>query len=570
MPLPFRMLWTVVLCLTFSDVARADTIFGKVVDSSNVAVVRARVYVSGVALPVLTDTFGRFAIVVATGTYDIQIVPRGATLVPLEIRAVQVVISKDMGTIKLRAGFAISGRVVTSASAPVVGADINIFDEGNGKLIFTPNDNTDLLGNFIAVVDAGTYRIEVRPAPTVLLVAEARRNVVVAAAKNLGNITMRAGVLVSGTVVDGVTNVPLAGVNIDVEDQFGTNIITPNDRTSAIGTFSIVLPLGLAHMTLEAASTTNYLGLELLNQNITATTNLGVLRMVTGLRLSGRLLGPNAAPVVDADLDIDTAVGDVRVFTPHDNTDATGNYSVVVPPGVYKITYEPRKSTLLVGTRSAAITVSSNTAVPNVTLSPGVLLSGTITAYDNKPEIKADIDVINPTTGAELVTAEDDTDSLGRFSVVVPTGTWNVRFQSAKTSLSRVETVTGVTITAATTLNRKLTLAPVGTYFGTSGIPTITNGSAIPAILAFANPTATIQQTRASIVFRDPLGKETTVVGPLNLAVPVGFSFVTILITPTASISTALLGLQCKLEARFDDPTTGREQDHSRFKFFVK
>jgi hypothetical protein len=570
MPLPLRMLWTLVLCLSVSDLARAATITGTVVDSKNVAVVGARVFVRGVTIPAVTNSSGFFVIVVATGTYDIQIVPGGTALVPVEFRAVQVIVNTNLGTITLQPGFAITGKAVSGVSTPVPNADLNYFDEASGKLLFTPSDNTDVNGDFIAIVPAGTYRVEIRPAPTVLLVAVEIRNVVVSAAKSLGNVKMRAGALVSGTVVGGVSNTPVANVNIDARDQLGRNIKIPNDRSAATGTFSIILPLELVRLTFAPPSSTNYAGLELLNQNITTTTNLGLIKLTSGFRLTGRLRGPGSKPVINADIDVDTAVGNVRIYTPRDNTDATGTFSVVVPPGSYKITYEPRKTDLLVAVQSGTTTVSSNTTVPTVTLVPGVLLSGTLTAYDSKPEAAADIDIISPTTGLELVTPSDDTDALGRYSVVIPTGTWNVRYQPGKTSLSRVETVTSIVVSAARTLNRRLTLVPIGTYFATSGTPTIPNGTSIPAILAFVNPTTQTQATKGSIVFIDPLGKETVIVGPLNLSVPRGFSFVTLLITPTPSINPSLLGLSCRLETRFDDPTTGREQDHSRFKFFVK
>ena len=79
-----------------------------------------------------------------------------------------------------------------------------------------------------------------------------------------------------------------------------------------------------------------------------------------------------------------------------------------------------------------------------------------------------------------------------------------------------------------------------------------------------------LNPTYVMTLFTDPLGRETNLVGPLALTVPGGFSFLSIFLSPTVRIDPTLLGLQCRLEARFNEPASGAEQDHSHFKFFVK
>ncbi len=565
-----QLLWALTTYALLCGVARADTVFGKVVDSNNAPVVGAKVFFTNVTSPFVTNALGIFAAVVATGTYDIRIIPPTTSLAPVQFLGVQVLVSKDIGTVVLKPGFVVTGKVIDAASNPIALANLDFIDESTLTEIFTSKDGTDVFGNVTTVVPAATYTIHVRPPSNTQLVTTTLRGVVIAAAKNLGNITLHSGALISGTVVDSVTKLPIANVDIDAEGRFGRNILLSNDRTSSTGTFAVLLPLELLHLTFDAPRSTNHVGLELLNLTITGSTNLGTIEMVKGFTLSGQVLGSSSNPVRNADIDIDTAVGDVRIFTPHDNTDSSGFFSVVVPSGNYRVTVEPEKSNLLVGTVTNAIAVSANTVVPTITLSPGVLLSGVVNGHDGKPEVDVDLDVLHPTTGVELVTPHDDTDASGRYSIVVPTGTWNVRFQSGKTSLSRVKTVANVSVLGATTLNQSLALVPIGAYFGTRGLPTIANGAPVVAILAFLNPTTQIQQTRASIVFSDPLRKETTILGPLLLPVPSGFSYVSVFLMPTLPINQTLLGLQCRLSARFDDPTNGSEQDHSTFKFFVK
>ncbi len=66
-------------------------------------------------------------------------------------------------------------------------------------------------------------------------------------------------------------------------------------------------------------------------------------------QVSGFVTDPNGNPIAGADLDFDDAVTGVRIFTPGDNTDPTGFYSVSVWPGVYHISYAPPPNTNLQG-----------------------------------------------------------------------------------------------------------------------------------------------------------------------------------------------------------------------------
>ncbi|HKB16418.1 MAG TPA: hypothetical protein VKF62_10145 [Planctomycetota bacterium] len=52
-----------------------------------------------------------------------------------------------------------------------------------------------------------------------------------------------------------------------------------------------------------------------------------------------RQVGGQAVPGVDIDV-FDQVTG-VKLVTPNDNTDAQGEFSVVVPPGLYRVAFDP-------------------------------------------------------------------------------------------------------------------------------------------------------------------------------------------------------------------------------------
>jgi hypothetical protein len=312
------------------------------------------------------------------------------------------------------------------------------------------------------------------------------------------------------------------------------------------------------------------------------------------------VLGPAAVPVASADIDVDTSPGNVRIYTPHDSTNSSGQFTVVVPTDSYRVTVEPPFAQGLVGHQTAMVTVNTNTTIPTVNLQAGVVLSGTITAWNGAPERRADIDVIDPSTGEEVITPGDDTGPDGQYAVLVPTGNWQVRVQTRKASLSRVATLPGINVTGATTLNHRLSVVPVRCFLGTVGIPTVPQGEPVFAVLAFQNITASMRRSLVSLVLIDPTGGEALLREPFPVFMRPGSFGLALGPFGTASarqvrplgspggagpsdavpelrpfhmpvflppVNPAFLGQPFRLKLRFDNPETGAEQDRDSFTF---
>src|SRR5690606_33750162 len=84
----------------------------------------------------------------------------------------------------------------------------------DGTKLFTPHDNTDALGNFLITVPVGTWDIRVQPPVGAPMISVNLFDVVVNAGQSLGTVTLPVGHLVTGTVVDAVSGVPVSNTRL--------------------------------------------------------------------------------------------------------------------------------------------------------------------------------------------------------------------------------------------------------------------------------------------------------------------------------------------------------------------
>jgi len=168
----------------------------------------------------------------------------GQTLAP-ERRRLEFPGDRDLGVIQLRAGFHLTGTALRENGSPVAGANVDVTDATTNQTLFTPGDNTTTLGTFDVVVPAGLFDVDVlRPAAQVL-VGAGLNNVPVTGATSVGNLVMRNGVFLSGTIRNH-RGQPVRGADVDVyEVATGLSLTLGNDNTNPAGFYSVVVPLGL-------------------------------------------------------------------------------------------------------------------------------------------------------------------------------------------------------------------------------------------------------------------------------------------------------------------------------------
>jgi hypothetical protein len=193
----------------------------------------------------ITNAFGNFQLAVPKNTlvrYEfLTSGVVGQVLAPREVNA-SIGADTNIGNFVFANGFHVTGTVRTEAAVPVSGADVDVVDVVSGQKLFTPSDNTSSTGVFDVVVPAGTYDLDVTRPASLVLVSVDVDNLAVAAPVNVGVLTMRNGVFMTGTVRNH-RGTPVMGADVNVyEVSTGRSIALSSDNTNAAGFYSVVVP----------------------------------------------------------------------------------------------------------------------------------------------------------------------------------------------------------------------------------------------------------------------------------------------------------------------------------------
>ncbi|MSR63347.1 MAG: hypothetical protein EXS08_12970 [Planctomycetes bacterium] len=365
----------------------------------------------------------------------------------------------------------ITGTVLGSNGAPAVGVNIDAIRVSNGNDINLANDGTDAAGFFLTTIPADVYDLWFFPPGGSSDMTLVLRNVVVSGTKDLGTLQLQAGAVLTGHVqTQGA--VPIATLNLLVTDLV-TNQAVPltNRRTDAFGNFQITVPKHAIELDFDATSVmpTFVVGSRAMFLSPTANTNLGNVVMPPGLIVTGhvqRSAGGTALAGVDLDFK-STTLGGVE-YTPNDNTDALGNFSVVVKAGTYNVDFAPTFATHIAGKRRAAQSVAANLSLGTVALDNGAVLSGTIKSWDNIAQLNGDVDVYRTSTGEAVPTAGDNSNASGAYQVIVPLDNLKVVYRPPSFSVPLSSDVhTNVIVTVNTTLNGVLPACAAPNNYGT-------------------------------------------------------------------------------------------------------
>lgn len=264
----------------------------------------------------------------------------------------------------------------------------------------------------------------------------------------LGSAPSLAAIL-TGTVR--VSGSPIDGVNIDVVDaDTGDDIPLMNDSTDINGVFSVVVPDSATYDVLLQAPIDSRAVSTVVESVVvgTGTTDIGIVALEPGALLTGTVVrSDDLLPVLGVDTDVDISSSGERVFTPADNTDASGVFEVIVPLTTIDLTIEPKKIDKLVARSIAGIAIAADTDLGMIQVDPGALLTGVVTrASDGSFVEDADTDVFDSSTGDKIPTPGDNTDEFGVFSIVVPIGTIDIAFKPMKADRLVATTVTAITV----------------------------------------------------------------------------------------------------------------------------
>jgi len=351
----------------------------------------------------------------------------------------------------------ITGTVVDSHGVPVAGVDIDAIRLSNGNNIHLQNDGTNSAGAFNTIIPPDVYDLYFFPPapPTNTHVTLVLHNVLVTGTKNLGTLHLQAGSVVNGHVQN-QSGTPIGSVELIMTD-LATGQLVPLlvHSTDAFGNFRVAAPKNAITLELDPRNVPQVLCAQLLDLTPTSDTNAGTLVLQPGFVVTGHVQrASNGTAVSGVDLDFREHPGGTKIYTPNDNTNGFGDYSVVVPAGNYNVDFAAPTGTLLAGKRLATQAISANRTLATVALPDGAVLNGTIKSFANVVQVNADVDVFSTTTGELFPTPGDNTNEAGAYSVIVPKDNLRIIYRPPSYSVPLISDVhTNVPITANTTLN---------------------------------------------------------------------------------------------------------------------
>ncbi|MEZ5977249.1 MAG: hypothetical protein R3F34_03415 [Planctomycetota bacterium] len=363
------------------------------------------------------------------------------------------------------------GRLLDSNGQPVANVDLDFKNQGSGGNPTVSGDHSGPDGRFTVTIPLGLYDVMFFPPqpPASTCLYHEIPNVSIAGVKDLGDIVLPAGYAVTGRAL-GPGGVPIVGMDLDVIDSTTGDVVEMTyDLTDALGRFAVAVPTGPCEVIFDGSSiigqTYVWKGFEF---DLAGDLDLGDLVFETGATLNGRVTTTGGVGIFNADVDVYDSNGDL-VYTAHDSTNATGNFSVVSPIGVVDLEIctpfsSPGASFALPGVAVAGPTTNIGTKVaPNA-----ATLSGVVRDFNLVPVSSGDVDLRDAVTGADVFLCNDHVNANGTYAVRVPQGTYEVIFEPVDFSVPLgSDHVQNVVITTSTVLDGVLPSCPFPTTYGT-------------------------------------------------------------------------------------------------------
>ena len=371
----------------------------------------------------------------------------------------------------------ITGTLKSNTGAVVANADIDAIDQCSGANVFIATDHTAADGTFSIQLPAGTYDLHFIPPAGSTLVAGDRQDFVVTNNLSLGIVTLSPGPLLAGTIL---TPALAAAASVDLKfTNVATNlrVFITKAVSDAAGHWSVRVPSGTWTLDFRPATGSPYAD----TQRIGLVVGAGDLTGLTdtlraGFAVSGIVRDRNNVAIPNVDISaFDECTGN-EIATAHDNTDATGAFSVVAPAGTYTLTINPPACKVVQAWRVTNQVVSGAVNLGTFSLAAGVIASGVMHNPDGSAMVDARLKFFddNQVGVPRVGTTRDHTNATGAFSVVVAPSTYDINVEPPTGSTARVLHVNNTRITNNTglgTLTAAAGLTLASTVQGTGAIP---------------------------------------------------------------------------------------------------
>jgi len=547
-----RTLFGPCAALLFAALAAAQSLTGIVASPQGAPIAGVTITLNNNGGTRVTNALGAFTFSpLQNRIYTATVLPPAAWAPRLLTITVQGV--TNMGTLVLQPGVQVSGTAHGPTGLPLANANVDAID-ANDVTLFTPNDGTDVNGNFAVTVPLGVTKVRVNP-PTGQLLVRYETTIDITVPVNLGVITLAQAFNVSGVVVDSNSGLPISGVTVAA---FDNRTLAPfsevNPTTGTLGNFTLQLPIGVHRLEFDPPTGNAHAASVKHSVLVLSTTNLGTIGLKPAITLTGTVSGPGG-PVTNCDVDVETTEG-MKMFTLHDNTNASGVFSIRVPAGTYRFRVDPPPTSGLYGTRTGTQAFAVSTTVPPIALQAGVSLQLDVSG-PNGPEVNADLDFFDVATGAPIIIVGDKSNAAGAIHATVPTGLFDVALDAAQGSTAaplRVQSAIAGPQATQVVLAQKQAVVDLHPSYG---IQSIGQGGTLFVDARLRNLTPATIPMLLEVSIRFPSGAEQLVgVLPLDLFASFDFSLTQFEVTlPPVPASEVGKDLRCYVRMRNPDQT---------------
>ena len=325
----------------------------------------------------------------------------------------------------------IVGTVTKTGGAAVWPCNIGIVNRQTGQPVAVSSDSTLPNGTYNLPLPDGRYDLTFKPKIGTHVFQGVLQDQRVQANTITANIQLLVGRYLSGKVV-GTNGVGVPTTDIRFKTSTGVTPTNVQDNgTLADGTFLTLVDPGLWIAEIIPANATHKAPIEIPNVDLTTgDVALGNVVVQNGFVITCSVTDGSLFPLANASIIAREVPGRTRMFTPLNNTTASGVATIVLPAGLYDVSAIPPPGTLSTYATKSAYDVSptADMTLPNFALPPAHMLSAHVVApVTGAAVVSADIDVDTyPAPFLRIETPNDITDGLGNFSVGVPSGTFRL------------------------------------------------------------------------------------------------------------------------------------------------
>ena len=361
-----------------------------------------------------TGPDGKYALVLKNGDYDLNVNPPPASLF-VSRRLSDVKVGGDQTLdIKLERGVLLSGHVTGPDAKPAQNVYVNAW---NPQAQTGGGAQTDADGGYRITLTPGVYSVNLGPPPGTAFAGQYLENLEIFKDRVL-DAKLEKGFVLSGTVQDKLGR-PVSNASVNAyssQINFGGGGVTGPD-----GHYRIVLKLGVYEVAVNPDPTSGLTRTAFPGVDMKADRTLDVV-LQSGVTLSGKVVGPKGGGVEGVSIsaqDEDLQNGPEGSAT----TDRDGVYSMILPPGLYRLDLRPADGTRFLQTQVHDVSLKTDRQGFDIRLDEGVVLSGRVTDPDGKPIRDAYVNLYDP---AAQFWYGDSADPDGVYRVVLKQGVYTL------------------------------------------------------------------------------------------------------------------------------------------------